>query len=81
MLQVLFLCVSIGQETEIALFGISTKTQSSPLSSQSRIRGENDIIFLFSHFFLLPQKGFMTAGRIKLKFMPFLISIILGCLG
>ena len=23
-------------------------------------KGENDIIFLFSHFFLVPQKGFTT---------------------
>ena len=58
-LQVLFLFISINKEKEM------TKGEKYKLVPTQNER-ENDF-FLFSHFFLVPQKGFMKAGKIFLK--------------
>ena len=47
-----FLCISIVKEIEMEKIGSWQKN----LSSQSGISGKNNINFLFSHFFLVPQK-------------------------
>ena len=44
----------------------------------------NDINFLFSHFFLVPQEDetFLRHHKeVKIKIMSFFISVILVCLG